>query len=259
MHNIALQRIYNMEICSFGVGERIGFCEQILRERAADLPCGRLVLLPIPTSRDNRYITGTTAEHRDILHLVDSTTAVVGYNIPPRIIREAENVGARVYDAEGDEVFLVENAELTARGTIGYILTNEKRDLSELSIGVIGYGRIGMRLVRWLLLFGADVTVYTRRQSLAIELCEMGISAVVPGGECDLSGLDILINTAPERQIDDNSLSEKTKLIDLASGNVFASSARVIRLPGLPEQMYPMTAGRLYAEGVIRNLRGDTQ
>lgn len=247
-----------MEIRHFGVGGRLAECRRLLCERLID-ESGRLLLLPIPSTLDNKYINGTSVEIGDIVAMIDPGCDIVGYNIPAPIVQRAENMGARVYDAEGDEVFLVENAELTARGTVGYILTNEKRDLSELSIGVIGYGRIGMRLVRWLLLFGADVTVYTRRQSLAIELCEMGISAVVLGGECDLSGLDILINTAPERQIDDNSLSEKTKLIDLASGNIFASSARVIRLPGVPEQMYPMTAGRLYAEGVIRNLRGDTQ
>ena len=245
-----------MEIRSFGVGERMRECERILSSCASGRAGGSLVLLPIPTSRDNIYITGTSVEISDILPLIESGGAMVGYNIPRLLTDEAKRVGAIVYDAALDEEFLVANAELTARGTVGYILTHYSRDLSDMSVGVVGYGRIGMRLVRWLLLFGADVTVYTRRQSLALELCENGISAVVVGENADISGLDLLINTAPEKQIDDRALSLQTDIIDLASGNIFEPSARLVKLASIPDSYYPKSAGRLYAEGAIKALGG---
>lgn len=246
-----------MEIRSFGVGERIRECERVLRERAQGRAGGRLLLLPIPTSRDNRYITGTSVEIDDILPLIEQDGAIVGYNIPSILAERAEGVGALVYDGGLDEDFLCENAELTARGTVGYILTNSRIDLRDMSVGVVGYGRIGMRLVRWLLMFGADVTVYTRRQSLALELCEMGISSVVIGESADTSALDILINTAPEKQIDDSTIRPQTEIIDLASGNIFEPSERLVKLASVPDSYYPRSAGRLYAEGAIRQLWGD--
>ena len=245
-----------MEIRSFGVGERMEECRRLLEGHFGGSMGGSLVLLPIPSTRDNIYITGTSVEIADLLPLPESCSALVGYNISRALWDEAERVGAEVYDAALDEDFLTENAELTARGTVGYILTHYKRDLADMSVGVVGYGRIGMRLVRWLLLFGADVRVFTRRHSLALELCEMGISAVVVGDEADTSGLDLLINTAPQKQIDDGTLPIETDIIDLASGSIFEPSARLIKLPSIPDSYYPRSAGRLYAEGAIRALGG---
>lgn len=245
-----------MEIRTFGGGERLVECEGVLSGRLSRFE-GELILLPVPTTRDNRYINGTDLTVDEILPLIKRNTAVTGYNIPKKILDRVVDVGARGFDAAMDEEFLTDNAELTARGTIGYILTNMKTDLSEMSVGVVGYGRIGMRLIRLLLLFGAKITLYTRRRETALEMCEMGISASVIGEECDFSGLDILINTAPARQIDESALPEATQIIDLASGSAFVPSERVVRLPSIPARYYPLTAGRLYAKAILRNLWGE--
>ena len=244
-----------MEIRHFGVGGRLSECKRLLAERLGDKG-GRLFLLPIPSTRDNRYINGTSVVIEDIAMMLDSDSAVVGYNIPEKITDRAKSVGARVFDAGLDEDFLLENAELTARGTVGFILTHYKRDLSEMRVGVVGYGRIGMRLVRWLLLFGATLTVYTRREALALELCEAGISAKTVE-EGDFSKLDILINTTPKRQIEESDLDPDTDIIDLASGISFDPSERLVRLASVPESYYPITAGRLYGEAAIRSLWGE--
>ena len=85
----------------------------------------------------------------------------------------------------------------------------------------------------------------------------MGLSTRLIGRENDFSGLDILINTAPARQIDDSMLQNDTKIIDLASGRVFDDSPRLIKLSSIPDTFYPITAGRLYADAIIRGLWGD--
>ena len=244
-----------MEIRTFGSGGRQSECARILGERLSSRR-GRLILLPIPTARDKKYITGTSYAVEDILPLLEKGVFVVGYNIPSAITDRARQVGALVYDAGEDEDFLCDNAELTARGAVGYLLTHGGRDLAELNIGVVGYGRIGIRLIRLLLLFGANLTVYTGRREVALELCEMGISACVIGDAPDLSELDILINTAPARQIDEADLPEKTEIIDLASGRAFEPSGRLTKLASIPDQTYPLTAGRLYAEAAIRAMEG---
>ncbi len=251
-----LQRKKYMEIRHFGSGRRQSECARILSERLAHRG-GRLLLLPIPTTRDNKYISGSSVRVADIADMPDGQTYVVGYNIPTVITDRAGEVGAFVYDGAEDEEFLCENAELTARGALGYLLTHSERDLSELNIGVVGYGRIGIRMMRLLLLLGAKPTVYTTRSEVAVSLGEMGISACLIGDSPDYSTLDILINTAPARQIDESELPYKTEIIDLASGSIFKPSERLTKLASIPDGMYPLTAGRLYAEAALRALGGD--
>lgn len=244
-----------MEIRTFGVGGRMAECKRLLSDRLAS-EGGRLIILPIPTARDDRYISTTTVEQADISAMLSGSDALVGYGIPPGIMRAAARSGAFVYDAAFDERFLSDNAELTARGCIGYLLTRAGRDLRDLSIGVVGYGRIGSRTVRWLLNFGARVKVFTNRESVAIELGEMGVGAETVGTVCDFSEIDVLINTAPAVQIDEKQLRPDTRIIDLASGRIFEPSDRLTKLPSIPESYFPITAGRLYAEAIIRALEG---
>jgi hypothetical protein len=232
-------------------------CEKELSDVCLADDIQKLIILPIPTTRDKKYVSDTSVTVGEISAMLDSGTAVAGYNIPAEITEAAKAVGARIYDASLDEDFLADNAELTARGAVGYILTNSKSDLADMSVGVVGYGRIGVRLVRWLLPFGARLTVYTNRPEVAMELCESGISACLMSGECDYSALDLLINTAPARQIDEGKLPDDLKIIDLASGSIFEPLPRLIKLASIPNAFYPETAGRLYAEGIIRAFGGD--
>ncbi len=245
-----------MEIRTFGGGARMALCESLLSDASLD-GFSRLILLPIPTARDNKYITGTAVTVGEIAAMLDFDTAVAGYNIPSEITERGRIVGAKIYDGALEEDFLCKNAELTARGAVGYILTHSKCDLADMSCGVVGYGRIGMRMVRWLLSFGAKITVYTNRPSVAVELCEAGVSASVVGEECDFCGLDLLINTAPARQIDEGKLPDDLQIIDLASGSIFEPSKRLIKLSSIPDAFYPLTAGRLYAEGIARAFGGE--
>lgn len=239
-----------MEIYTLGEGTRLRVCQAILADMTAGVE-GKILLLPIPTSRDNTYITSTATPLTDIREMSRGCSLVAGYNIPRGIIDES----IRVYDAGEDEEFLQKNAVLTARGALGHLLTGWQRDISDMKIGIIGYGRIGREMLRLLLLFGVDTTLFTRRKSVVMELCEAGISAeLIASGDCP-TGLDILINTTPERLIDQSKLERKTEIIDLASGSIFEPSEKLIKMASIPDKMYPESAGRLYAEGILAHLR----
>ena len=242
-----------MEIRRFGVGGRLRECERLLRASLAS-SAGRLILLPIPTTRDNKYISTTDVTISSVASLITTDTAVVGYNIPPEISAGAESVGAMLFDAGKDEDFLMENARVTANGALGYILTHSIKDIADMRIGIVGYGRIGKELMRLLLLLGAEITVFTARETVALELGEMGISARVIDLDTDFSHLDMLINTTPKRQIDESRLPRGLDIIDLASGNIFEPSRGVTKLSSIPDAFYPETAGRLYAEATIKFL-----
>lgn len=243
-----------MEILTFGMGGRQIECKRMLAEGLSGVD-GRLILLPIPTTRDNKYISGTNTSLVDIACMLRRGDAVAGYSIPYELCLAAGGKGCHVYDGATDEDFLTANASLTAVGALGYILMNSKKGLSDMHVGVVGYGRIGMRLVRLLLQFGCRITVYTNRPDVVMELCENGISAEIVGEISDLSCLDLLVNTAPARQIDEADIPAGLRIIDLASGSIFTPSDRVIKLSSIPEAFYPITAGRLYAEAIMRNIR----
>lgn len=239
-----------MEIRTLGGGGRLRECERLLGEGKIANLCGKILLLPIPTTRDNKYINATDKPLTSVLPLAAEGTLVVGYNIPGWLREGIVESGGVVYDAAFDEKFLIRNAILTAKGAIGHILTSFDRDICDMNIGIVGYGRIGAELLRLLLLLGCAPTVYSTRESVALELCEMGVGAEVISDATDFSGITLLLNTAPARQIDASRLSPTAHIIELASGLNFDPSERLTKLGSIPDALYPITSGRFYAEGV---------
>lgn len=246
-----------MKIQTFGVGGRQRECEKVLSEKIGNRPSGQLLLLPIPTTRDGAHITGTEIPLSSLLSNVDSDTVTVGYGIPRDIVDEIRSTGGAVLDVGDDEDFLSVNAEITARGALGWILTQMQKDATDLKIGIIGYGRIGKSLLRLLLFLGAYVTVYTTKASVAEELCARGVStSVYPWNAC-ADGLDLLVNTAPAKLLsaeEEKRFLQNAKILDLASGKIFGECDNLKKLSSIPEAFYPVSAGAVYAEKIIKFL-----
>ncbi len=214
----------------------------------------RLIILPVPSTRDGKTVTGTEAHLTDIYSLLTSASLVAGYGIPDDICGEIHTRGGAVYDASLDEGFLCDNADITAEGTVGELLCSGEQRLSDMRVGIIGYGRIGRALCRLLLFFGAKITVYTGRDEVIMDLCEISVDARAYGN-MNLSELDVLINTAPNCLIsEDTPVPRALKIIDLASGNYLKDIGRVTKMPSIPEKMYPRSAGRLYANYIKKHL-----
>lgn len=243
-----------MIIRAFGDSGRQRECERRL-SLIKDGRYGKIIVLPIPTSRDGVTVNGTGMSFSEVAREASEGTLVAGYNIPDTLGDMLAERGAHIYDAGLDEAFLVENAEVTARGALGRILCELPRDISEQKIALVGYGRIGQRLTRLLLFLGASVTVYTRREETRLELSMSGVSAELLREECELSGFDMIINTAPARIMSEESarrLALDTRIFDLASGNNFPASEGIIKLGSVPDTMYPITAGRIYARYIAQ-------
>ncbi|MBQ7387318.1 MAG: hypothetical protein IJW03_04030 [Clostridia bacterium] len=246
-----------MEIRAFGDSGRQRECERRLRLQNAESLYDKLVLLPIPTSRDGVRISGTDTPLDSLLKETGEGTLVAGYNIPEPFATALSSGGAHVYDAGLDERFLCDNADLTARGALGRILCEFERDICELSIAIIGYGRIGSRLLRYLLFLGGRATVFTGRESLCRSLISDGVDARHLGCGQELSDFDLIINTAPAPLIPESvclGLSDGKKIMDLASGKFVPAYPGVIKLSSVPDAMYPMTAGGLYAKYISEYL-----
>ncbi len=247
-----------MCIETYGKGERLRIAAAILSR------CSKkhLVLLPLPTTKDNKNVTNTDIPLCEALLGVGRGSLVVGYALPADFVARAEALGGEVLDLLSDEEFLGVNARLTALGTLGVLLTTERRALYDSTVGVIGYGRIGEALTKMLTALGVKVRVYSTRAALRSELSALSIESrdtkELLRGEAALSDVDILINTA---ELDlsgafvGGALPLGVRVIELASGENFKGVSGVERLPAIPERMYPESAAAAYADAVNRYIR----
>ena len=250
-----------MKIENYGVGER---CAEVMRRLLVSEARGeisksisRIILLPIPTSRDKVHITGTDKLLSEAVSGACQSDAVFGYGIPKSVRAEMERAGALVFDVLECEDFQRENAYITALGTIGYILTEIKEIPSSLSFGIVGYGRIGKELIRLLLFLGARVRVYTSKELTRIELGECGVETSLTDyrSKIDLDGIDVLINTAPTDLSSSFPLGAcGVRIIELASGNNFGDT-EVTRLMSIPDKMYPKSAGAAYFRAIEKHIK----
>ena len=245
-----------MVLNTFGVGKRQLTASELIRASDDAEIFDEIFLLPIPSSRDSIHVTDTDIPLTDLLREPKGKRLIAGYGIPLEIAREATAKGIRIADVRTDERFLYDNAELTAHGAVGYILTKRDRAISDLTCGIVGYGRIGRLLCRLLLFLGATTVIYTRREDMRLELCGMGIDARGADNIDATAGLDILINTAPARLISPEALRALTdsgcEVIELASGDNLPLDREITRLPSIPDRSFPVSAGRVYAAAVLR-------
>ena len=242
-----------MVIHTYEQGARGRACAALLRMSPKLSDVGQVILLPIPTSRDG--VTLSSGESfESAVGPAEAGAVVAGYSIPDNLRCAFEKMGCRVIDSALDEEFLVANGELTADATLGILLTTEKRAPRDMRIGVVGYGRIGKRLTRVLLYLGAEVRVYTSRSNTRLELCEYGVASRMSIADADLSGLDVLINTAPAKIFDTaaESFPSELRIIDLAGGSNFPDCPSVEKYPSLPAAALPLSAGRIWAESIER-------
>lgn len=242
-----------MTVFTYDNGKRTGACRDFL------LSCGRLgchkmlTILPIPSTRDGVYVTGSDKTLDSLVTAAGVGDIYLGYGLPDPFAEGLRSVGAVVVDAAVDEEFLVGNARLTAYAALTKILC---RGVSpeELTVGVVGYGRIGRALVRLLLAVGSAVRVFSTRGATVLCLSRSGVDATLLHRGDPLPAVDILINTAPDKIFDpDTPTPVGMEILELASGDNFGAR-QITRLPSLPQIYYPESAGRLYAEALLRGM-----
>ncbi len=239
-----------MIIHTYEKGGRGEACARYLRLHEEELGVSEAVILPIPSTKDKRVLKDTDIPLSDIVRMAKKDSLIIGYGLPSQFSMELKETGAIVYDAGEDERFLMKNADLTAVCTLGILLGSEERAPEDLTVGIVGYGRIGKSLTRLLLFLGAGVRVFTSRDNMRLELCEFGVASSMSTASADLAGLDLLINTAPAVIFDtgEGIFPHGIRVIDLASGENFPGISGVERYPSIPAKMFPYSSGKILGE-----------
>ncbi len=223
------------------------------------------LILPFPSCQGALLRGHSAIPMEEVLQHVDRDSTVWGGLLGAW--REAlEHHGSVVRDLYGTEPLTTANAIPTAEGAIQLAMEHTPITLHGARCLVIGFGRIGKILARKLHGLSARVTV-TARKPTDIALAEaMGLQTDLTGRYLHgLGQYDFIFNTVPATVLSEeqlNALSPACLLIELASapGGFSQEYCKEHQLnclfaPGLPGRCAPKTAGALYAQNVLDDIR----
>ncbi len=165
-----------------------------------------------------------------------------------------------VFDYTKNEAFALENAYLTAEGALALAVSNSPVSLVNANVLIVGYGRIGKALHKYLNAFTSEITVCARDIN-ARTLASCNHADVIHFSELkNKNNYDFIFNTVPHPIINEAELrcmKREATLLDLASfpGGVdkhFAQKLDVhfIIARGLPAKFSPETAGIVVGKAV---------
>ena len=236
----------------------------------------RMVLLPLPATRDGQHIDcpldATQAIPFDTLkaHLSHiPSVQVFGGRIPQSWQEQLTSVGCLVTDYYEREDLQIKNARITAEGAIMTAMELSDKAILGMPIAVLGYGRIGQYLSRLLVAWGAKVTVYARRSESLAQAASDGCDTCHISHLSNLTqGYGVIFNTIPTRLIGKEILSLMpcdTLMIDLSShpfgidpdaaGEMTTRCGLgVVFAPSLPGRYAPRDAGIAIAESILTSL-----
>ncbi len=148
-----------------------------------------------------------------------------------------------------DEIYVIENAALTAEGALELLMRRSNRAIAGMDVLVAGFGRIGRFLAGMLSSLGARVTVAARSAAARAEARARGYEAV------DITNIpslfDGVVNTIPAPVLEGD--YGGALCIDLASApGGWATDTPVLKAPGLPGLYAPRAAAGVMAEAIYR-------
>ena len=181
-----------------------------------------------------------------VLEMLPQYITVIGGNLDHPGLE-----GYRCLDLLKDEAYLAANAAITAECALQVAAPLLSRTFSDISVLIIGWGRIGKCLGKILKDLGADVTVAARKEADRAMLRALGYNATDPG---NLRGnFQLIFNTAPVPIPGTESFRKCIKIV-LASQKGLGGDD-VIWARGLPNIHAPETSGRLIGKTVSKWIR----
>lgn len=255
-------------LSSFGT-ERPGNNEAPSPEAA--LRNAEALLLPVRSNRKDGMVEGTSEKcpialsEEGLGSMKEGAVIYCGIASAP-LRRMAEHTGHPLKEIMEEDAVAVPNALLTAEGTLAYIMEHSPRSLTELTVAIFGYGRVGKACATLLRSVGCRVVVFCRRGEDIRHGREKALDMRYYSGAPSILGkTDYLINTVPAKIIDGallSALPPSGSILELASmpGGIDRKAAEeqgisVTALPGLPNRHAPVSAGNILAAYYLNALK----
>lgn len=197
------------------------------------------LLLPIPSFPNGTAYLG------ELLPQLPKGTIICGGNLDTPLLTSFPSI-----DFLKDPYYLAENAAITARCAISIV--QERTELKDSPVLIIGWGRIGKCLWKFLSDSGAQVTVAARKaEDLATIRALDGKSVHIGSMDKDLTSYRVILNTVPAMILPEMVTMPDAVILELASIPGM-SGENIISARGLPGLMAPEESGKLIADTFIR-------
>ena len=228
-----------------------------------------IVILPVPVSFDNKYInmpySDTKLTTDELVEKINPLSIVFGGRISKELSDKLSEIGIKNRDYMTRDELAVKNAVPTAEGAIEIAMKETPITIHGSKCLVLGYGKVGKILSKFLDGLGAKTYVMARKYA---DL------ALIEGHNCYpltfketkrmLGEFDIIFNTVPALILAKDELKRvraDALIIDLASkpGGIEFESAkslgiRVIWALSLPGKVAPVTAGIIIKDTITNML-----
>lgn len=222
------------------------------------------LVLPLPVTRDgntvNAPLTVSIISVQDVL--LCRPKMIFGGLIKQELRNVLDNHGIKYCDYYDSEALTVKNAVLTAEAAVAVAINCTDFSIFGSKALVIGYGRIGRQLARYLKALGADVTATTRKNHVKACISADGITPEDTNKVSDVCGLyDYIFNTVPfpvlsrkffkacKSTVFIGDLATDSG-IDLAAAHEYSINAAVYG--GLPGKHSPKTSAKFIAEEILK-------
>ena len=167
---------------------------------------------------------------------------------PPGVTVIGGNLAVPGMDLLKDPFYLAENAAITARCAMKLI----GKQLDGLPVLVLGWGRIGKCLGKFLTEAGAEVTIAARKDADVAMVRALGYGGIfLHEAPPLLPRFDAVINTIPAMVLSASGCREDCVLLELAS-QPGMTGGNIMDGRGLPGKYAPEESGRLIARTILR-------
>ena len=221
------------------------------------------VILPLPLSRDNVTVSAPLTD--DIIFLEDILLCrpklVFGGLIKPEIKAKFKNREIEYFDYYESESLTIRNAVLTAEAAVAIAINCTDFSIFGSKSLVLGYGRIGRQLAKYLKALGSEVTATSRNTGVMALIEADGYNSINTLKSFEICGeYDYVFNTVPSPILNKEFFKAcKSSVfiedlatdsgVDLSSAHEFCSNAAVYS--GLPGKHSPVSAAKAIAKEIL--------
>ena len=189
----------------------------------------------------------------------------LGAKLDDKLLHMADLYDVKVSDYFGREELMVLNTIPTVEGAIEVAMRETEFTIHSSDCLVLGFGRIGKLLSKYLKSMGANVYAEARNNGDLAWIKALGYNVVdIKNADNDINRYDIIFNTVPHKILKTSSylrMKDNCILIELASSpggfdlyEAEKNSLKVINARGLPGKCAPLSAASYLKDTIVNIL-----